>query len=109
MGNLLARSDLVVTRAGLGILGELAYLAKDAVIVPLPGSHQELNSAVIAEAQAGVLLSQQQFLEEGSLWWKNFLDDYQPGLLGQKLNKLLPPGGTEAFTDLILKYTRSSS
>lgn len=106
MGNLLARCDLVVTRAGLGILGELAYLAKDTVIVPLPGSHQEMNSAAVVEAHAGVLLSQQQFLEEGRLWWKSFLENYQPGLLGQKLNKLLPPGGTEAFTDLILKYSR---
>lgn len=109
MGNLLARSDLVVTRAGLGTLGELAYLAKDTVIVPLPRSHQELNSAAIAQAGAGVWLPQQQFLKEGNLWWKNFLDEYQPGLFGQKLNKLLPPGGTEAFTDLILKYARSSS
>ena len=109
IGNLLARSDLVVTRAGLGTLGELAYLAKDTVIVPLPGSHQELNCAVVVQAKAGVWLSQQQFLEEGTLWWKNFLAEYQPGLFGQNLHQLLPPGGTEAFTDLILKVARSSS
>ncbi|MBF0278197.1 MAG: glycosyltransferase [SAR324 cluster bacterium] len=109
MGNLLARSDLVVTRAGLGILGELAYLAKDAVIVPLPGSHQELNAAALVEARAGILLTQQQFMEEGNLWWKKFLNDYHPGYFGKNLNQLLPPGGTVKFVELILKTCAHSS
>ncbi len=103
MGNLLARSDLIVTRAGLGILGELAYLAKDVIMVPLPGSHQEKNCHAIVEAKAGVYLPQQQFLTEGTDWWKNFLSSYQPGVLGQNLHQFLPPGGTEAFVDIILK------
>ena len=40
MGDLLARSQLIITRAGLGILGELAILGKDVILVPLPNSHQ---------------------------------------------------------------------
>lgn len=106
MGHLLARSDLVVTRAGLGILGELAYLAKDAVIVPLPNSHQEVNASILANAKAGTLLSQQEFLEKGETWWRDFLKTYQPGLTGKKLHELLPPGGTEQFTAMILQNSR---
>ncbi|MBF0286334.1 MAG: glycosyltransferase [SAR324 cluster bacterium] len=105
MGNLLARSDLVITRAGLGILGELAYLAKDVIMVPLPGSHQENNCHAIVAAAAGVYLPQQQLLNEGVSWWKNFLNSHQPGTLGSNLRQFLPPGGTEAFVNIILKYT----
>jgi UDP-N-acetylglucosamine:LPS N-acetylglucosamine transferase len=36
-----------VTRAGLGILGELAVLQKDTVLIPLPGTHQEDNALLI--------------------------------------------------------------
>lgn len=106
MGHLLARSDLVVTRAGLGILGELAYLAKDAVIVPLPNSHQEVNASILANAKAGTLLSQQEFLEKGETWWQDFFKTYRPGLMGKKLHELLPPGGTEQFTAMILQNSR---
>ena len=106
MGPLLARSDLVVTRAGLGILGELAYLAKDAVIVPLPKSHQELNSAIVVKAGAATLLAQQDFLEKGETWWQDFFKSYEPGLMGKKLHELLPPGGTEQFTAMILETSR---
>ena len=109
MGHLLARSDLVVTRAGLGTLGELALLSKDAVIVPHPDSHQELNGAVIADAGAGAILGQQQFLEKGLRWWQDFFADYQPGVLGNRLHQLLPPGGTEMFADLILHYSSYTS
>ncbi len=105
MGHLLARSDLVVTRVGLGTLGELACLSKDVVIVPLPDSHQELNGAVIANAGAGVLLTQEQFIEKGREWWQDFFTTYQPGVLGNRLHQLLPPGGTEMFADLILQFS----
>ena len=109
MGHLLARSNLVVTRAGLGTLGELALLSKDAVIVPLPDSHQELNGAVISDAGAGALLSQQWFSEEGLQWWQEFFANYQPGVWGNRLHQLLPPGGSEEIVELILKYSSYAS
>jgi len=48
-----AAADLVVTRAGMGVLTELAALGKPTVIVPMPDSHQEENAAFFA-AEAGV-------------------------------------------------------
>ncbi len=106
MGDLLARSDLVITRAGLGILGELAYLAKDTVLVPLPNSHQFLNAKLVVDAKGGVLLEQERFQQQGQTWWQNFFETYEPGLYGQHLQQLLPQGGTEAFADLIQQYRR---
>lgn len=51
-------ADLVVSRAGMGSLMEIAFLKKPAVIVPMPGTHQELNAAVLAQAKAAVCLNQ---------------------------------------------------
>ncbi len=39
-----AAADVVVSRAGIGAMSELACLKKAAIIVPIPGSHQEANA-----------------------------------------------------------------
>lgn len=51
-------ADLVVARAGLGTLSELAVLGKISLIVPIPGTHQEENAAYFAERHAAVVLDQ---------------------------------------------------
>ncbi|MDO8505180.1 MAG: UDP-N-acetylglucosamine--N-acetylmuramyl-(pentapeptide) pyrophosphoryl-undecaprenol N-acetylglucosamine transferase [bacterium] len=58
MGDLIAASDLVITRAGMGFLTELATLGKPMVIVPIPGSHQEENARYFKEKKAAVVLNQ---------------------------------------------------
>jgi UDP-N-acetylglucosamine--N-acetylmuramyl-(pentapeptide) pyrophosphoryl-undecaprenol N-acetylglucosamine transferase len=40
----LAAASVVITRAGMGMLSELAALARAALVVPLPGSHQWDNA-----------------------------------------------------------------
>lgn len=46
LADALAIADVVVTRAGLGFLSELAALQKAVVIVALPGTQQEQNAAL---------------------------------------------------------------
>ena len=58
MGDLLSRSEIVLTRAGMGILGELAVLQKDTVLIPLPGTHQEDNALIIKKYKAAEIISQ---------------------------------------------------
>lgn len=65
MAELLATADLVISRAGMGIISELAALAKPAVLVPLPNTHQELNvqelvkrGAVVGIDQTNITLEQ---------------------------------------------------
>lgn len=48
MPHLLAAATLVVSRAGMGTLTELAALSKASLIVPLPGSHQWANAQSFA-------------------------------------------------------------
>jgi UDP-N-acetylglucosamine--N-acetylmuramyl-(pentapeptide) pyrophosphoryl-undecaprenol N-acetylglucosamine transferase len=54
----LAAADVVVTRAGMNTLTELAALSKAAVVVPLPRSHQEDNAQYLAERNAAIVISQ---------------------------------------------------
>lgn len=106
MGDLLACADVVLTRAGMGMLGELAALGKDAVLVPLPGSHQGDNARWIAEKQAGVLLEQAELQAHGGPWWSSFCQEREPGQLGRRLMEVLPPGGAESLAELVLECAR---
>ncbi|MGK5091837.1 glycosyltransferase [Deltaproteobacteria bacterium TL4] len=109
MGDLLARSDLVITRAGLGIIGELASLAKDTILVPIPGTHQEINGRLLTASHAAIVLDQDVFFNDGKNWWDQFIRSYQPGVMGNNLKKLLPSGGTEAFAEILIKAGEHSA
>jgi UDP-N-acetylglucosamine--N-acetylmuramyl-(pentapeptide) pyrophosphoryl-undecaprenol N-acetylglucosamine transferase len=52
MPHLLAAATLVVSRAGMGTLSELAALGKPSLIVPLPGSHQWANARAFEQLGA---------------------------------------------------------
>lgn len=66
MADLLAAADLVVTRAGMGTLSELAGLGKPTVLIPMPNSHQAANAGAFA-ARGAVLVFEQQHLTPESL------------------------------------------
>lgn len=51
---------LVISRAGMGVLTELSALAKPAIIIPIPGTHQEENAEYFEENNAAVVLNQNQ-------------------------------------------------
>ena len=59
-----AAADLVISRAGMGVLTELAVLAKPAIIIPIPQSHQEANALYFAKNKAIILLNQAEGAEE---------------------------------------------
>ncbi len=52
MPHVLAAATLVVTRAGMGTLTELAALRKPALVVPMPESHQWANARAFARVGA---------------------------------------------------------
>lgn len=54
-----AAADIVFCRAGLSTISELSLLKKTAVVVPLPGTHQELNAYFLDQAQAALVLPQE--------------------------------------------------
>jgi UDP-N-acetylglucosamine--N-acetylmuramyl-(pentapeptide) pyrophosphoryl-undecaprenol N-acetylglucosamine transferase len=58
MADALAAADVVVSRAGMSSLTEIGALAKAAIIIPMPASHQELNAAAVARHGAGIVLNE---------------------------------------------------
>jgi len=59
MAHALAAADVVVCRAGMGTLTEIAALKKAAVLIPIPGSEaQQKNADHFGNADAAVILRQ---------------------------------------------------
>lgn len=101
--NAYAAADLVVSRAGLGALTELANLGKPAIIIPLPASHQKNNALEFFKKNAVASLSEkdltvQKFAEavKGLLNDKIKLAD-----LSRNIGKIMPEGAAERIVDLI--------
>ncbi len=53
-----AASTVVVSRCGMSTLTEISYLAKPAILIPMPKTHQEKNAEVFAKAEAAIILDQ---------------------------------------------------
>ncbi len=69
-------ADLVIARAGLGTLIELAAFKKSSLIIPMPDSHQLDNAKVIEEAGAAIVALEKDLAgKELSLWIKKILAD----------------------------------
>lgn len=51
-----AAADVVVARAGFNTITEIAACGKPAILIPIHGSHQELNAAWVVAAGAAVIV-----------------------------------------------------
>lgn len=63
MVDIYAAADLIVGRAGAGTVAELAYTGTPSILIPLPGTggdEQVKNAALLARADASVVLRQEQ-------------------------------------------------
>jgi len=58
------QTDLVISRAGMSALTELAYFSKPTIIIPMPNSHQEKNAGYFSEKNAGIYLKQNELDKE---------------------------------------------
>jgi UDP-N-acetylglucosamine--N-acetylmuramyl-(pentapeptide) pyrophosphoryl-undecaprenol N-acetylglucosamine transferase len=98
-----AAADLVVSRAGMGTLAELAFLAKPTIIIPMPDSHQEANAKILAEAQAAKVLKQNKLISlELYRQIKELLaDPVQLKNLGANLQQTLKTDANEAMIKII--------
>lgn len=82
--DLMARSSLVVSRCGLGVLTELSALQKAVILIPMPDSHQEANAEALRD-MAWQVLSQKDFS------WENFVDIIEDFFSRSPEKKKSPP------------------
>lgn len=58
MASAYAAADIVLSRAGLSTLTELANLGKVSIIIPMPETHQEYNAALLEKFKAALVFEQ---------------------------------------------------
>lgn len=61
MIDLMARAEIIISRAGMGFISEAASLKKALVLIPIPHSHQERNAAFFAKQNAAYMVRQGSF------------------------------------------------
>ena len=99
-----AAADLVVCRAGMGTLSEIAFLSKPAILIPMPNSHQEENTEEFARNNAALVFAQMNLtpliLEEKIselLADKHRLSEY-----GRRAHNIIPTDGGESIAEAVL-------
>lgn len=104
MPDMLSVVDLVVARAGMGTISELSALGKAALLIPMPGTHQEDNARVCVEAEAAEELPQTALTSE--IFVAEIRDllrkPERRAELGENFKKLLPQGAAGKIVELVL-------
>lgn len=58
MVDLIAKNQIIISRAGMSLISEAASHKKALLLVPLPDSHQEANAKFLAEHNAAIMVNQ---------------------------------------------------
>lgn len=106
----LAAATVVVSRAGLGMMTELAALGKATIFVPMPFTHQEENAQYLVERQAGLVVNQAELSADRLVALVNQLLDHpdQRASLSRNIHELYRPEALDEITDLVLSLGSKS-
>jgi UDP-N-acetylglucosamine--N-acetylmuramyl-(pentapeptide) pyrophosphoryl-undecaprenol N-acetylglucosamine transferase len=104
MASAYASSDVVVSRAGIGTISELAFLGKVAIIIPMPNSHQEDNAALLWGKKAAMILDEKETEKKEFVHTvrKLFIDQNQRALLSKNIKSLMPEKASDKVAEIIL-------
>lgn len=99
--SIMAISDLVIARPGLGTLTELAALKKASILVPMPESHQEDNVLAAFEAGATIYLKQNELDTSLVQQVKEVISDEKlRNDLAAKMAEFIKPGAAKEIVHL---------
>ncbi len=102
MADALALADVVVCRAGLGTITELAALSKPAIVIPLPHSPQEANAAAV-EGACVVLHEHRTSAEDLLREIESLLDDADDRRdLGAKMHGMLSTNIADELAQMLI-------
>ncbi len=104
MPEALCVADIVVCRAGLSTLSELAVCGKPAIIIPMHETHQEHNAAYYRKRSAAVVLSEPSLNAEvlaDSL--RELLSNKEKlASLSENIRKIMPADGAKRVADVLM-------
>jgi UDP-N-acetylglucosamine--N-acetylmuramyl-(pentapeptide) pyrophosphoryl-undecaprenol N-acetylglucosamine transferase len=103
-----AAADIVLCRAGLSTITELSNLEKVSIIVPMPGSHQEINAMLLADHRAAVVVNQNHLTPEILIRLIRKLL-FEPGIqkeLKENVSKIMPKDAGPKIAKIILEAAK---
>lgn len=106
LGAAYAACDVVLSRAGLGSLTDIAHHKKPAIIVPMPNTHQEDNAAMLYKNGAAVVLDQSELTPQKLISTIRELL-FKPQLVKEltgNMRKIFPQNATEKIYSLQNQY-----
>lgn len=111
MDDAYAAADVVLCRAGMGTLTELATIGKPAIVIPIPGSHQEDNAFFLYEHQSALVLDQTETTPQVLLSAiRSVMDDEDVQMrLAANLKLAFPKDGTKRIADGVLELASESA
>ncbi len=100
-----AVADIVLSRAGLSVITELAHLKKLSIIVPMPNSHQEINGLYLMSKQAAIVIPQHKITAKNftGLIRKLIFAQEAKVELEENIGKLMPKNAIQKIADIIIK------
>ncbi len=101
-----AVADLVISRAGMNALTELAILGKPTIIIPIPNSHQEVNAKYFAEKKAAIFLDQKELTSRKLVnEIKGLLNNQEKRKnLEENIKKIMPTEAAQKIIQEIIKF-----
>jgi UDP-N-acetylglucosamine--N-acetylmuramyl-(pentapeptide) pyrophosphoryl-undecaprenol N-acetylglucosamine transferase len=99
-----AAADLVISRAGLGTLTELAAFGKPTILVPLPHTHQVRNAELYAAAGAAIIIQEEKITPDTfpQLVLELLHNDERRKSLSSAIRNFARPDATSRLTQEIL-------
>lgn len=106
MFHALAAADVVISRAGISTLTELAYLGKSAIIIPMPKTHQEDNAFHFANNHAVRFYRQDQLDDRVIKDIKTLMSSKdEREKLSERMKDMMKRGGRERLVEIITQMS----
>jgi len=107
----IAKSHLVIGRAGASTVSELSVIGRPSILVPLPHSldqDQKANAEILSTAGAGWMMEQKDFATDalGGFLAALFADDARLTQAAQAAKRQGKPNAVEALADLVERTAR---
>ncbi|MAF13958.1 MAG: hypothetical protein CMI53_03625 [Parcubacteria group bacterium] len=102
--NAYAAADLIISRAGMSTLSEIAALQKPSIIIPISNSHQQENANEFFRNNAVITLDQKNLNNKDfTQTVKELLNDSaELSNLSRNISKVMPGGAAEKIVKMIL-------
>ncbi|MDD5749544.1 MAG: UDP-N-acetylglucosamine--N-acetylmuramyl-(pentapeptide) pyrophosphoryl-undecaprenol N-acetylglucosamine transferase [Patescibacteria group bacterium] len=103
---IMARADIIISRAGMSLISEASALRKALVLVPMSASHQERNAAFLAKHNAAFMVRQGNYQIMDRYLDKLMSNDDLRRALGQNLYQLFPQNAVNDYKILMDKLLK---